>query len=281
MTNAAIDGVFPIVVDKSAFIDTLKLGIWGERRPEPMGEIVGRENKPIGGKLSKYGRLDRGTFASTGNRYELVYGPRRKFLPLTMLALRSDQTLVTRENTIEVFNALCQGVKRVTVSQLELTFDLSGRSVKQLDQMIFTSARRFRTLEDEYGRQTFYIGAPTGRWQVRVYEKTTNITRLEFILRRTFLRQRRVSRVEDIDLLRYLDFADCVFLQKPNTYALKTISNDLSPERRRAFESLFTMLPLREFVVTAKDLFGVPNRDLVMPDALNDQVRRMQRKMIF
>ena len=106
MTLAA-DGVFPAAVDKSAFIDTLRVSVWGTRRDTPISGVRDLVKEPIGGKRSKYGWIDRGIFVSTGNRYELVYGPLRSrgILPPIVLTLRSDQTPITVEEAREVLRS--------------------------------------------------------------------------------------------------------------------------------------------------------------------------------
>jgi hypothetical protein len=279
----AADGVFPAAVDKSAFIDTLRVSVWGTRRDTPISGVRDLVKEPIGGKRSKYGWIDRGIFVSTGNRYELVYGPLRSrgILPPIVLTLRSDQTPITVEEATEVINALCEGVRRLLASQMELTFDLEGRSVEWFERRIFSSARRFRSLEDEQGRRTFYAGGPTSEWQLRVYEKTGDVVRFEYILRRPFLRKRRVSSLEDLVLLRYLDLGACVSLQRPNMCVMKSVHRNLRTElRRRGFASLFRDLPLREFLPVAEDIFGIPRRDLVLSSPMNEQLRTMRRRLV-
>jgi hypothetical protein len=276
------EGVFPAALDRCAFVDTLKLSLWGSRRDSPLCDVRDVKKEPIGSRRSKYGWVERGTIVSTGNRYEVVYGVLRlqKILPTVELILRSDETPIrVAEAGAAIFN-FCETVTRVIVSYAELTFDVTGRSVQWFERSIFSSARRFVTLNDSSGRRTFYAGGPTSPWQLRVYEKTTEVTRFEFALRRRFLRQRRISRPEDLELLRHLDFGYCVTLRRPNLYAMEAIKKNLEFERRRAFDSLFGMVPLREFVISAEQMFGAPRRDLVLPDPLDERLGRMQRQMI-
>ncbi len=47
---------------------------------------------------------------------------------------------------------------------------------------------------------------------------------------------------------------------------MDAIKKNFDSERRRAFNSLLGVLPLREFVATAEDFFAAPRRDLVLPD---------------
>jgi hypothetical protein len=279
---SATDGVFPAALNQCAFIDTLKVSIWGRRRESPLCAVRGVEKKPIASRRGKYGWVERGIIEATGNRYELVYGPLRlrKILPPLELILRSDQVPITVESAEAAIDAVVEVGDRMIVSYVELTFDLTGRSVDWFEQSIFSSARRFVNLTNEEGRRTHYVGGTTSPWELRVYEKTVEVTRFEFILRRRFLRQRRISSPEDLELLRYLDFGYCVTLQRPNPYAMEAIRKNLGPERGRAFDSISRMLPLRDFVVAADRIFGAPRRDLVLPDPLDEQLRAMQRRMV-
>jgi hypothetical protein len=279
----AVKGVFPELVDQSAFVDTAKLSIWGRRRDSPLCAVRDVEKKPIASRRGKYGWVERGIIVGTGNRYELVFGPLRlqKIIPPLELVLRSDSTPITVEDAITAINALVELGDRVIVSQMELTFDLAGPGVEWFERRIFSSARRFRTLTDQKGYRTHYAGGPTSPWQLRVYQKTSDVVRFEYVLRRPFLRQRRISGPEDIALLRHLDFGGCVWLQRPNMCVLRAVKKNLDSDlRRRAFVSLFQTLPLREFVKVAEATFGAPRRDLVLLSAVDDRLRRMQRKLV-
>jgi hypothetical protein len=278
----ATDGVFPAALDQCAFIDTLKLSIWGTRRESPLCAVRDVKKERIGSRRTKYGWVERGIVEDTGNRYEVVYGPRRlrKILPPLEIILRSDQSPVRVADAVAAISNFCDTVTRVMVSYAEFTFDLTGRSVAWFEQCVFSSARRFVTLTDEDGRRTLYVGGVTSPWELRVYEKTPNVTRFEFILRRRFLRQRSISLPENLKLLRHLDFGSCVTLQRPNSYAVEAIRKNLGAERGRAFDSISRMLPLREFVGAAERIFRAPRRDLVLPDPLDEQLGRMRRQMI-
>jgi len=184
------DGVFLAALDQCAFIDTLKLSIWGTRRDSPLCDVRDVKKEPIGSRRSKYAWVERGVIVGTGNRYEVVYGVLRlqKILPTVELILRSDEKPIKMEDAEASIYNFCETVTRVIVSYAELTFDLTGESVQWFERSIFSSARRFTTLSDDEGRRTFYAGGPTSPWQLRVYEKTADVTRFEFALRRRFLR---------------------------------------------------------------------------------------------
>jgi len=256
------------------------LAIWGMKN-EPLLDIDGPENEPIGRRQAKYGRVQRGTIRRTGNRFEVVYGALRlqTCLPQTLLTLRSDQTPITKRNMKEAILIICGEVRKLTISSLELTFDLGGQSVEWFERRIVSSARKFKMLGDEAGKQTLYVGGPTMPWQVRIYEKRPGVTRLEFIFRRRFLRQCYIS-PDNLEVLRYLDLSYYISLQRLNAYAVDAIKNNLEPERQRTWDLFQDMLPLRKFVVDAEKRFGAQRLDLLSPDPLNEQLRRMQRQMV-
>src|SRR5438876_5707013 len=87
------------------------------------------------------------------------------------------------------------------VSMLELTFDVTGVQVQQLRKRAIHRAHITRTLVDDQGRSTLYVGSPRSSWQVRIYDKTSSVVRIEFVLRRSFLSKHKINTPEDIVLL--------------------------------------------------------------------------------
>jgi hypothetical protein len=93
----------------------------------------------------------------------------------------------------------------LTVSALELTFDFTGTSIDEVRQLPIHRAKGVRVLIDGRGWQTIYIGSPRSAWQVRIYQKTKSVVRLEFVLRRRFLSRHGIKRPEDVLLLRRIN----------------------------------------------------------------------------
>jgi len=86
------------------------------------------------------------------------------------------------------------------VSSLELTFDVWDTTVQDFRRKLLIGSRSFREFQDPAGRQTLYLRTPTSPWQLRVYQKTQSIVRLEFILRLPFLRAHDIH--QPLDVLR-------------------------------------------------------------------------------
>jgi hypothetical protein len=145
----------------------------------------------IAGPRSIYSHAMHGSCSATGNRFQLKFARMLSFgrVPPYYLILYSDRTPLSFAQLIVILNSLfCLGY-RVTVSRLELTFDLGDTSVEFLRKHVLTRAEQVRSWCNRQGRRTFYVGRPTSKWQVRIYVKTATVTRFEFMLRRAELRR--------------------------------------------------------------------------------------------
>jgi hypothetical protein len=121
------------------------------------------------------------------------------------LILRSVENPLDEEQVRRALAGLFTGKRRTTVSQIEMTFDTTGTSIPTLENSVYTRARRFRRLRDALGNMTLYVGGPRSLWQLRIYQKTSEIVRIEFILRRQLLRNHGIFTYKDLSLLRALD----------------------------------------------------------------------------
>jgi hypothetical protein len=247
-------GVFPNIVDRRAFFDKIVLSVWGKKRdlPENIRKIV---NLPIGGADRNYARAERGVLTTSGNPYEMRYGPMRlqSTLPPIMLTLRSERRPTTVRSTVVAIESLCEEVSKATVSQVELTFDLSGVSVEWLRNRVFTRARRFRRLRDQDGRRTLYIGGRQTPWQVRIYDKASDVVRLEFILRRQFLRRLGINNPADLRRLRDANLTRLIRIRRLNRPALREFAGNLNWIRRRVLGDWIRDFTLREFATSAQE----------------------------
>ncbi len=84
---------------------------------------------------------------------------------------------------------------------VEFTSDL-GVPLRFFENHMLTRARSVRTLIDDRGRQTLYAGAPGARWMLRIYQKTRMTTRVEFVLRNSFLAKAGINDLADLRVLR-------------------------------------------------------------------------------
>jgi hypothetical protein len=278
------DGIFPSLVDRAAFFDKLVLSIRGRKRDSFGNAVRDPVNRPIGGTGRKYGRSENGVIAATGNSFELKYGPmrRQKFLPPMILTLRSDRTPLSRENTVAAINALCEGGWMASLSEVEVTFDLSGLSVEFFKRSILTSARQFRTLRDEKGRRTHYVGGRTSPWQLRIYDKTPSLVRFEFVARRAFLREHRIETPAHLRLFRDIDLRQRFQLRELDKDQMKALEQSIGEDvRRRVLARWNRDLPLRIFLPAVKKSFAAVPDELVVPSPVEERLRCMQWRLML
>ena len=148
------------------------------------------------------------------------------------LVLRSERTPVTINDAIAIMNALCRKGWRADVAQVELTFDLTEVSIGLFWRGIMTRARRFVVWRNEDGQEAL-SGGRTSPWQLRVYQKTEDVTRFEFILRRQFLRRLLIRRIQDLERLRTMDIGFLVRLCEVKPGALNALEQTAEDEFRR------------------------------------------------
>jgi hypothetical protein len=79
-----------------------------------------------------------------------------------------------------------------------LTFDISDYEVGEIYRKLLIGNRLIREFSDADGHQTFYLGSPKSNLQLRVYQKTEVIVRLEFVLRLSFLRSHNIQHPADL-----------------------------------------------------------------------------------
>lgn len=277
-------GVFPKVVNHCAFFDRVRIGIWGRKRPSPGDAVSNSENEAIGGEGSYYGRVERGVLTATGNPYELKYAVMRLrgIIPPVMLTLRSDRTPLTMANVLAAINALCEKGWEAKISEVELTFDLTGTSVEFLRKSTFTPARKFPHCEDEYGRRTQYFGTRNSPWQLKVYDKNAGVVRLEFTFRRDFFRKHGWDAPADLQRLRNLDLEPLVRLCELNRGGLKRLENRIFEDYIRRIPASWAQgLPLREFLRAVKRDFAAQPETLLVRSPLERKLRNMQRRLIW
>jgi hypothetical protein len=279
-------GVFMNLANRRAFLDKLTVGIRGVRK-EWAGPAVQLEpSEAIGGSGRNYARKQAGVTA-TGNSFDLLYGRMRLIgiIPSMIMTLRSDRKPITVEETTKAIDAVCKKEWRAAISQVELTFDFTGLSIEFFHRRIFSSAHRFATIRDEKGRQTDYIGGRTSPWQVRIYQKTERVVRLEFVLRRPFLRQQGITKIPELKKLCTIDFSRRVWLRELDAVALKSLERRVQKSekedvRRRILLKWFRDLPLRKSIPRAKKYFDAQPEKLTFKSPVDERLRRMQSRFV-
>lgn len=201
------EGVFPHLIDTAAFLDKVELGISGIRRRRPLPIIELRKSRAIGGDNRPYARSVRGECVPSGNPFEFRYGRIQSWphLPPCRLIARSNVCPLTGTQISLIARGLMRRGYRAHVALVELTFDTSEIPIKYFEMHYLSLARYSRVLHDKTGRTTVYIGGPRSHWQVRIYQKTESVVRVEYILRSEFLRGSGIRHAEDLLQLRQLN----------------------------------------------------------------------------
>ena len=201
-----VSGVFPRHIDRQAFVDKLTAGVDGNlrRRIDPEFEITA--NPAIGGPGRPYARSKHGIYTATGNPFEVRYGAKRLYRHLTdaKVIVRSEGTPMSYAEVMEILARLFRKGHRNILRAVEFTFDTSI-PFGFFETHVLTRAQSVRTLTDGRNRQTLYAGAPGARWFLRVYQKTYDVTRVEFVLRHAFLEKRGIGDLENLGALKDLE----------------------------------------------------------------------------
>jgi len=204
-------GVFAELIDNAAFIDKATFGIDGTLRKRIDRSFRELSNPAIGGPGRPYARSLHYIYEPTGNPFELKYGANRRYRGLfdTKLILRSEGRPVSRAELSAIITRLFRKGYRSDLRAVEFTFDTSI-PFRFFETHILTRARSVRTLIDDRNRQTLYAGRPGARWMLRIYEKTRNTTRVEYVLRHPLLIKAGVSPLENLEKLKTLDLTRMV-----------------------------------------------------------------------
>ena len=276
-------GVFSYLTDQAAFIDRVDLSLWGKRRRKALGDVSVAPSFPIGGEKSVYGRAVDGICRATENPFQLKFGVMRwpGRVPPLRLMLRSQRTPLSGAQVELVSRSLLVRGFRSLVSRVEMTMDLTDTSVDSFKRVLFSTARRYRTLKDMEGRKTYYVGGPRSHWQLRIYEKQADVVRFEFIFRIPFLRKCGVRRSDEVLLLRKVDLNRLVWLREIDASKFQVgYRQNLANYQNRALRSWSQCLSATQFSKALMD-WGVARRDLLVPCALESRLSRLQRRLVW
>jgi hypothetical protein len=220
----------------------------------------------------------------TGNPFELRYGANRFFsnLPASNLRFRSESCPLSEEEVRLVTNSLfCSGVKaRPTL--VEMTWDLTGTSVKELRNSAVTSFRRELELRDEQGRSTYYAGGPRSGVQLRVYDKAAALVRLEMVFRSSYLRSHGIFDIEDIGILRDVELSRWIRFcaTKSDSRLERRLKKVPHGWRRNNLLNWPLRWPLNIWASTVRH-FGVDPKQYLRNSAVHDQLRVMQTRLVW
>lgn len=169
---------------------------------------------------------------------------------------------------------------RASVCSVELTFDLTGTTVAFFTRHLYTTAKTFNLVTDARGHQTFYVGCARSPWQLRIYDKTADVVRFEFVFRRAFLRRHSIERPCELLLLRTIDLGRMVRLLRLDRRRIREIESEIGDYQRRALCTLARWSTTKQFSALLKER-GIRRPDFFTPCALERKLRLMQRRLIW
>ena len=161
--------MFSYLVDKAAFVDTIRLSVHSDQRPR-LDEITDQQNRGILSSGSNYARKITGTWTATGNPITILYGKVNRFsaVPPVCLTVRSESMPVTGAQINKMVESVFPTARGVRVSSVELTFDVSTFSFSEVCRSVVYRAIHTSELSGARGRRTFYIGSPRSSWFARI-----------------------------------------------------------------------------------------------------------------
>jgi hypothetical protein len=280
------EGVFQHTTDIAPFIDKVEISELEETPREtkmyPSETIALEPSFPIARPGGTYARAVNGVCTVTGNPFQRRWGRIIKMprIPHAQLVLRSCCTPVTGAQVQLVSMALLGREVRASVSCVELTFDLTGTTVGFFTQHLFTTARTSNLLTDVSGHKTFYVGRSQSPWQLRIYDKTPDVVRFEFVFRRAFLRRYGIERPCQVLLLRTIDLRRMVRLLRLDRQRIRDIESSSNNYRRRVLCTLARWSTAKQFSELLKER-GIRRPDFFTSCALEEKLRQMQRRMVW
>lgn len=282
-------GVFGYLIDRAAFLDRVVLSIWGVMKARPQGITVtgrfaiGGRRPAVGGRRRFYARSLHGVCDLTGNPFELRYGRLEAYekLPPFRLIVRSRNKPVTEAEINFLVTALFQPGCCGYLAEAELTFDVSSSRISRSARNMFTCARSQRQPVDGFGRRTAYVGSRKSVWQYKQYRKTPGITRLEFVLRRAWLRKHRIRRPCDLLRLRTVDLSRMISFRTISKREFRTVLQHVRNGSRK--RELFDAFSQRSLQPLASDLRqeGVDLEPSLRECEIQKLLRRMQDQLLW
>jgi hypothetical protein len=219
--------VFPYLLNKAAFIDTILMSVWTERKPI-LGQLLDENNKPILNRKSPYARCVKGKAPLTGNPVQILYGKVSRFprVPPCRVTMWSEEVPLSGSQVNETIRLLFPAATRIQPRLVELTFDLTKMSVGYLHRhMIYRSYQWDERWDRVTRRRTIYIGSPKSSWQIRIYDKTERVVRLELILRRGILPDNGILQPDNVVKLRSLELRPMFSLRRFSRPRVAAVTN--------------------------------------------------------
>jgi hypothetical protein len=275
-------GVFPHLINTTSFIDRIVVGVKTEEQPVA-GNFASADNSPGLSKNSFHSRYLSGVWEVNDNRFRLGYGKVSRFsaVPDAILTMYSDAMPLTGAQ-VDLFLARAfRGRKRKQVSQVECTNDLEGVTVSQIMRQAIHKARKTKFIEDSRGRKTFYIGGRKSELQIKFYDKQPGVVRVEYTLRRGFLRRQGIRALSEVFKLRLLDVDEFISLREISELRLERAIKEWSPAAKAmARDFLKFRRPLPQFVQFLERNNIRPEAVLV-PSKIHDRLQEMISRLCW
>jgi hypothetical protein len=276
------NGIFTYLVDVGSFVDTARVGVSGQGLPPELDGLVDVRNTASLSKKSSYARCLTATSRETRNPITVAYGkaPRWPAIPDAMVVFRSEVVPLSGSQLLRALEQLFPTANRVEFSQLEFAFDISAPDVATIRKQAVHRARRTCSLVDDEGRRTFYAGSQFSPWELRVYQKTENICRIELIFRRRFVVENGLLRPIDLLKLRVLDLETLVSFRRVSPERLEEAAPERSAKWRQAVVRWAERWPISKLPAYLRDQ-GIPPGKVLRRTELQRKIESMQKRFIW
>jgi hypothetical protein len=171
---------------------------------------------------------------------------------------------------------------QIRVSLVEFSFDVTGVTIDYVLWRIIHRARGDVRILSDGERITIYVGSPRSAWQVRIYQKTPSVLRIEFILRRSFLSRHGINTPEDLLLLRKLNVWDLLSVRRFSASSAarvtRTWNNAIGKELVRTWGEY--RRPLRSLPRILRN-HGVDPHLVLRRTRLQKKLQEMQERLLW
>jgi hypothetical protein len=275
--------VFDHLINKACFIDTARFNINGVVRKPFLPDIQIIKQLGIHNGVNNYGLLTEAIFKPTGNPIQVLSHPMKQFvgIPPSTLVIRSEARPMTKAEVEKVAAAIYIPGFQISPSYIELTADIDGFDIDDVDTHAFSRARDRRHLEDELGNQTYYIGSSKAATQVCIYQKTWCVVRNEFRFHRRFFKENQMLTLSAIGRLQKFDLTDMMWLGEFQREGLKqAIVHRKFPEvwHRKMF--LTWRLALQD-LERCLQTHGIDTKSLLRLHPLQYLLNAMQKQLVW
>lgn len=274
-------GVFSYLIDQAAFMDKIVVDVRGVRRKRSAASITGNGNRAIGGPGRFYARCIPRRHEVSGNKLQLKYGVMKPYKSLSpfKVTIWANRSPVTCSDVLLVLDGFFRIGYKAVVSSVELTFDTSGVQLWQFQRDLCSRARKTE-VGDGRGVPTVYVGGVRSGRELRIYEKSPSIVRVEFVLRSVFLRAHGIRRLQDLLLLKKVNLWRHVSFRKVNHDA----GDSLPPRVREPWlQRGLALPPAMPACIVERELrdAGIQPGDWVVWSERQKLLRKMQRATIW